>query len=108
MNSEWVESLRSRANSTPLVSKVWIFGSRAKGTYKETSDLDVAIELKPEDKNEKSCAWIFNAKNWKAELNNIFENGPAIDLQLVSDDDEIVLLAVLEHGILIYPPECSG
>jgi len=108
MESEWVEDLRNWAHSAPLVSKVWIFGSRAKGTHKENSDLDVAIDLKLEDENEKLSVWISNKENWKAELQNLFQDNPVVDLQLIFDDDEIVHPAVSEHGIIIYPPEFSG
>jgi len=108
MENEWVENLRNWASSAPLISKVWIFGSRVKGTHKETSDLDVAIELDVEDENKKILAWISNADIWRAELTNIFETTPVVDLQVVVDDDEIVLPAVLDHGILIYPLNAMG
>ena len=32
------------------VNKVILFGSRSKGTYKETSDIDLAVEFKKESK----------------------------------------------------------
>lgn len=33
------------ASQQPVVNRVWIFGSYAKGTQKPSSDLDVAVEL---------------------------------------------------------------
>lgn len=30
--------------SNPLVERAWVFGSRALGTFKESSDIDIALE----------------------------------------------------------------
>ena len=37
--------LNNWAASKILINRVWVFGSRAKGTHKPDSDLDIAIEL---------------------------------------------------------------
>jgi predicted nucleotidyltransferase len=43
------------AETEPLVQKVWLFGSRVRGTERPDSDIDIAIEIQklPND----SCAW---------------------------------------------------
>ncbi|MDE1248452.1 MULTISPECIES: nucleotidyltransferase domain-containing protein [Vibrio] len=38
--------------SNPLVERAWVFGSRALGTFKESSDIDIALEGKALTLNE--------------------------------------------------------
>jgi len=38
------ETLRAWAERTPEVNRVWLFGSRIRGTQDPKSDLDVAVE----------------------------------------------------------------
>jgi len=51
----WVENVKKRlcnwAGENPNILKVWIYGSRATGNFHEDSDLDVAIEIDPQDGN---------------------------------------------------------
>lgn len=73
------------------VKKVILFGSRAKNSYKETSDIDLAVELTKDDKklllirnlDEMRCALKFdvlNIKNIKNEqlINDIKNEGIVI------------------------------
>jgi len=47
----------------PLVTKAYIFGSRITGTHTSESDLDVAVELKPEPGDTTPFAtWIHEAQ----------------------------------------------
>ena len=39
------EKLKAWASANTRVARLWIFGSRAKGTSRRDSDLDIAIEL---------------------------------------------------------------
>ena len=65
------EDIRSKlaiwADSKPTVAVVYAFGSRAKGTNRPDSDLDLAFEFV----SEVDCALselIENANRWKSEL----------------------------------------
>ena len=40
-----IDELIAYFKSKPFIEKVCIFGSRAKGTYKEYSDIDIAVDL---------------------------------------------------------------
>ncbi len=91
---KWMEA-------TPSVSQGWIFGSRANKCAKENSDLDIALELKPEDR-EVLAEWIIHNEDWKAELSACSEIRPTVDLQLCQTTDCVVRPAVCDHGILIY------
>ncbi len=74
------------------ISQVILFGSRAKGTYKETSDIDLAVEFEKEDKklllirrlDEMRCALKFDVLNRKQIQNE----------QLIND--------IKTEGIVIY------
>jgi predicted nucleotidyltransferase len=43
----WCEEIRRWATRTSSVREVWLFGSRAKGTHRPHSDIDIAIYLMP-------------------------------------------------------------
>lgn len=74
------------------INKVILFGSRAKGTYKPTSDIDLAVEFVNDDKklllirslDEIRCALKFDVLNIKQIKNE----------QLISD--------IHNEGIIIY------
>lgn len=74
------------------IRKVILFGSRAKGTYKLTSDIDLAVELTEDDKklllirklDELRCALKFDVLNVKQIKNE----------QLIND--------IRNEGIIIY------
>lgn len=57
------------AESNPLIRKVMLFGSRARGTYRMDSDTDLAYEcdVKPGDTDETTTA-ICENRNWLAQL----------------------------------------
>lgn len=52
----------------PFVSCVWIFGSRARGTHKLDSDLDVAVEFDPIGDEDQATTWICDGQKWESEL----------------------------------------
>ena len=66
--------IRNWAEQDAEISKVYIFGSRARGEARDDSDLDVALEFKPEFND---CAnWIMRAKELRESLQ------PALPCQL--------------------------
>lgn len=63
--SEW-------AVNKPEIKSVHFFGSRVKGTNREDSDLDVAIELMPGlDECGGLSAWMRSSDKWSKELNEL-------------------------------------
>jgi predicted nucleotidyltransferase len=57
------------AESEPLVRKVYLFGSRVRGTYRPDSDLDVAIELLTlPDEDDPGTTWQREAKRLRASI----------------------------------------
>jgi len=41
------DSIARWAAENPEVRRVWVFGSRAKGTHGPNSEIDIAVELEP-------------------------------------------------------------
>ena len=49
MKPEWLREIESWAERRNEVSEVWLFGSRAKGSARDDSDIDLALILPPEN-----------------------------------------------------------
>ncbi len=69
-----IEQVLSRwASREPLVRRVWTFGSRVRGEYRDDSDIDVAIELdlqalQPGDPTGGLHTWVVCCGSWRSEL----------------------------------------
>ena len=96
----WVEAIQSWASSEPLILAVYVFGSRAKGTAVDGSDLDIAIKVDGRDSGEALANAIFGKQKWVSLLSKAIP--AAIDLQSMFPDDVVVTPAVNEHGRLIF------
>lgn len=92
IKEETFEEMISIFNQIKQIERVILFGSRAKGTYKETSDIDLAVEFEKEDKklllirrlDEMRCALKFDVLNRKQIQNE----------QLIQD--------IKTEGVVIY------
>lgn len=64
-----IEAIRAWAATRPFVLRVWLFGSRTRGTHSLDSDLDIAIEHEayPGDENAFTTG-LCEQRNWQAEL----------------------------------------
>lgn len=47
MKAEWVAAIIEWAAQNTHVDEVWLFGSRAKGTARPDSDVDLCLRLRP-------------------------------------------------------------
>jgi predicted nucleotidyltransferase len=62
-------TLADWAARTPTVRRVWVFGSRARGTHRPDSDIDIAVELEPvADSEETLLVWMANSEKWRSQL----------------------------------------
>lgn len=76
----------------PQIEKVVLFGSRARGDYKNTSDIDLAVKFKKEDKK----LFLINKLE---ELNCILK----FDVLNIDKIDNVKLLENIEkEGIILY------
>ena len=63
------KTLSDWAEQNPKVRRVWVFGSRAQGTHRPDSDLDIALELEPvADSEETLVVWLANSERWRTQL----------------------------------------
>jgi predicted nucleotidyltransferase len=82
IESRTLEAIAAWAGTHDKVRRVWVVGSRARGTARPESDLDIAVELEPTpDGDETLPEWVANAEAWRDELQQRVE--PKVDLQWV-------------------------
>ena len=72
MRDEWISALRQWAAGNENILALWLFGSRAKGTAHQASDIDIALELMPPSGSHNwALANYFDLfDDWKAELSD--------------------------------------
>ncbi len=61
-------SIEKWATNIQTIRSVWFFGSRAKKTNRDDSDLDVAIELIYTDPDSALAHWMFDREKWLKEI----------------------------------------
>jgi predicted nucleotidyltransferase len=98
---DWKTAIWQLGQSEPLISQIWVFGSRAKQTNHAQSDLDLAFFVAGENDGEAFGNWCFEAVGWQAKLALLIP--VELHLHPAFSDDEIVMPAVIDHGIKIYP-----
>lgn len=97
----YAKKLKCWAANERLVRRVFIFGSRVRGNYSVSSDLDIAVELPFSDPNTNLAHFQFEQSRWKAELMKII--GLEVDLQLLENSsNSIVRHGVSEDSVLAY------
>ncbi|WP_143516867.1 nucleotidyltransferase family protein [Pseudooceanicola antarcticus] len=104
VTTEVVAKLRHWSEQTSVVTRTWIYGSRARNEARDESDLDIAIEL-GDDSEIASMHWIDNAEAWREGLRLLLDGFAPLDLQVALDDDEFVKPGVQRDGILIFQRE---
>lgn len=87
IDDEIARPLIEWAANTDAVAALWLFGSRAKGMARPSSDHDLAIELRPmvKDHDWAFGDYISEGDNWKARLRNIVRG----DVSLVAFRDDL-------------------
>jgi len=88
----------------PFIQRVFIFGSRAKGVYKEDSDLDIAIEFdKFENDSNHLATWLSESGKWKQEIEALIQD-IEIDLQWHDPygSTKIIDKGIIDGSIMIY------
>jgi predicted nucleotidyltransferase len=60
------------ADSKPAVRRAWAYGSRLRGTQREDSDLDLALEIETSGSEDEAWnEWMAESDDWKAELEEL-------------------------------------
>lgn len=103
LKPEWLEIIRSWARAEPHVLRVWVFGSRAKGTHRSDSDLDIAYTIAEEPDSIDFGTAICLGRGWREALQS--QLPVTLQLEYAEPDQEVVWPAVQDHGVLIYEAE---
>jgi predicted nucleotidyltransferase len=84
---EWERGLRAWANKNGNVRELWLFGSRADGTFRQDSDVDIALGLLPPNgKHNWALGNFFDLKDqWRCELEAIV--GRHVSLEPITPDE---------------------
>jgi uncharacterized protein len=97
------ESIAQWAVENPEVRRVWVFGSRLKGTHRRDSHIDIAVELEPVADSEETLArWIVHSDLWKSQLQSRI--AAKIDLEWFDPDGSTrtIEAGLNEAKVLIY------
>ena len=92
------------------IEKAWIFGSRARGTHSESSDIDVAIQVRPRLRFETTESAMFHERvQWNEDLQlllpwtlHLCRYEPAADIRTHSEGICHIKHAVESEGILVF------
>jgi predicted nucleotidyltransferase len=102
-----VEAVRSDlaawAEKQPGLRRLWIYGSRAQGTHRPDSDLDVAFEI---DRLPDVAVMEFFERTrprWRDELSQL--SGLSVHLEPSIGDASNVAAYVAHSGVLVYERE---
>jgi predicted nucleotidyltransferase len=85
----FVKSLRDWAEANGSVKELWLFGSRAKGTSRFESDVDIAVALMPAQGRHNWALgnYVDQQPQWKEQLETIV--GRKVDLCLILPDTSL-------------------
>ncbi len=87
MRDEWLRGLRAWASKNDNVRELWLFGSRADGTSRSESDVDIGIGLMPPNgKHDWALGNYFALKDeWRRELEAVV--GRHVSLENITPDE---------------------
>jgi predicted nucleotidyltransferase len=95
------ESLVNWASKNKSISRIWLYGSRIKGTYNEDSDLDIAVEIDEKSISEDITTYsTFETENVQKALQAFIPY--KVHLEIVYEDTPHVLSYLKKQSVLIY------
>jgi predicted nucleotidyltransferase len=96
----WIEAIRRWAAAEPRIAAVYLYGSRAKQTNRENSDIDLAVVLTEKDDDPADAFASFEAPRL---TEGLAPNLPVeVHLEFAFADDTRVWPSVRDHGILVW------
>jgi predicted nucleotidyltransferase len=101
MQDEWLSGLRLWASQNDNIRELWLFGSRARGTSRPESDVDIAIALVPAMgfHNWAYANYVECRPQWKQQLEAIV--GRSISFSEISPDTDLDI-EVRSTGNLVW------
>ena len=101
MQDEWLRGLDEWASKNDNVRELWLFGSRADGSSKQNSDVDLGLGLMPPtgDHNWAFANFIEFRKQWQRELEVIV--GRHVSLEPITPDEPGT--AIVKTWVKVWP-----
>ena len=94
--------VREWACNKPEVIKLYLYGSRITGGFKDISDLDIAVAITLDEGSECEFAvWLGEKDTWKKELEAKLPY--RVHLEYFDDYTRTVKKGIRESSILVYP-----
>ncbi len=100
VNELWIQTIIVWANQEPLIEAVYIYGSRARGSHRQNSDLDVAVIVGGSDDEERLANALSEDRRWVAALQSRLP--VKLHFEWAIGHDGIVATAIRDHGCLVY------
>lgn len=75
-----IEAIRAWAKTQDRVRAIRLFGSRAKGTNRPDSDIDLAVSVNEDLRYTRATIWMFNAPEWGKHLSGLI--GTPVDVRI--------------------------
>ncbi|WP_434032700.1 nucleotidyltransferase family protein [Cupriavidus sp. a3] len=91
------------AETQPLVVKVWLFGSRVRGTERPDSDIDIAVEVRRQPGD--TSAWttfIFEKDGLRASIQSLVPMPVQLEWYGGEVETPTVHAALQESSMLVY------
>src|SRR5258707_11681836 len=88
MQDEWLRGLCAWSAANENVRELWLFGSRARGDARESSDVDLALALMPPRGNHDWALgnYLCLEREWKRQLEAIVRRAVSIAVLVPGDD----------------------
>jgi uncharacterized protein len=91
------------AKSKPCITKMWLYGSRIKGTYLDDSDLDIAIEFHFDDGNESFLSQMIHALHkYRKGLKSLLNVTPHLEYYGGAEETPHIHRYITTESRLIY------
>jgi uncharacterized protein len=92
------ESLKSWAAGQPTIRRLWVYGSRLKGTYLPESDLDVCVKVDRLESEAQKEEFQVRLREWQEQLSATI--GVPVHIQPCATDQQRAFIA--EASRLLY------
>ena len=95
-----IGAIHDWARRHPEITKVWLYGSRARGDFACASDIDLAIETAGVTISDRQVRWMVAAAEWRRELRLSCE----VHMEWYDPDAELEIVGagVRNDGLLLY------